>query len=158
MSVSGSYDKPIDVTSELRRAFEQFHDPSSKRPLRHRAASEDGYGEFSISMFAGWVSDFRDIFDFFVNLPDTNKPAEVKPCIWRTMRHDITIEQFLEFRGSQMSQLLDLVSREERLQLGYEVSYDHGQLDEVTTWSRAKWLFATERSFVYINYYSATIH
>ncbi len=158
MSVSESYDKPIDVTSELRRAFDQFHDPLSKRPLRRRAASEDGYGEYEISMCAGWVSDFRDIFDFFVNLPDTKKPLELKPCIWRTMRQDITIDQFLEFRGPQMSQLLHLVGGNELMQVCYEVSYERGQLDEVTTWSRAKWLFATERSFVYVDYHSTTIH
>jgi hypothetical protein len=158
MSANGAYDKPIDVTSELRRAFEQCHDPSSKRPLRRRAASEDGYGAYEISMFAGWVSDFRDIFDFFVNLPDTKKPLELKPCIWRTMRQDITMDQFLEFREFQMSQLRDLVGGNERMQVCYEVAYDRGQLDEVTTWSRAKWLFATERSFVYVDYYSVTIH
>ncbi|HMY21349.1 MAG TPA: hypothetical protein PKA58_33735, partial [Polyangium sp.] len=83
---------------------------------------------------------------------------EGTPCIWRTMRAEITIEQFLEFRGSQMSPLLELVNRDERMQVGYEVAYDHGQLDEVTTWSHVKWLFATERSFVYVDYYGTTIH
>lgn len=158
MSTSESYDKPIDVTSAIHQAFEQFHDPSSKRPLRRRAASEDGYGAYEISMHAGWVSDFRGIFDFFVNLPTTKKPPEGTRCIWRTMRAEITIEQFLEFRGSQMSPLLELVNRDERMQVGYEVAYDHGQLDEVTTWSHVKWLFATERSFVYVDYYGTTIH
>ncbi len=158
MSATESHDKPIDVTLEIHRAFKQFHDPSAKRPLRRRAASEEGYGAYQISIHAGWVSDFRDIFDFFVNLPESKEPPEATPCIWRTMRAEITIEQFLEFRGSQMSRLLELVNRDERMQVCYEVAYDRGQVDEVTTWSHVKWLFATERSFVYVDYYGTTIH
>lgn len=148
----------VDVTSELARAFERDFDPSRARDLRRRSASEDGYGAFDVAMCAGWVSDYRDIFDFFVNLPGTKRPEGPSGTAWRLLEPNQTIEAFLEFRASPLRLLLDLVGADERIREGYVVAYEQGRLDAFTTTSRTKHLFATERSFVFIDAYDTTIH
>lgn len=159
MSTNASMPQPVDVTDALARARAQPRDASRERPLRRRSASEEGYGAYELSLSAGWASDYRDIFDFYVNLPDAIPPNAHERSAWLPLRSDITVEQFLELRTSSLrQQLLSLIDGHERILAAYEVSYEHGQLDEVTTWSRARWLLATERSFVFINAYDTTIH
>ena len=150
--------KPSDVTREMIHAFEHFYDPSNKRPLRHRAASEDGYGAYEISIYAGFRDDFRSLFDFFVNLPGTNKLQGLLSFTWETLKPHTSIDEFLEFQGSAMRSLLELVGSHEHIQEGYIVSEERGRLDEFTTWSRIHWLFATERSFVSVDYYETVLH
>lgn len=149
---------PVDVTDQIARAFERDYDPSHRRDLRRRAASEDGYGAFDVSMCAGWVSDYRDLFDFFVNLPGTKKPDALREHAWRRLEPNLSIEAFLELRNSQLRPLLELVGADERIREGYVVSYEQGRLDEITTTSRTKFLLATDRSFVFVDAYDTTIH
>jgi hypothetical protein len=152
-----STSKHSDVSREMNHAFEKFFDPNLERALRRRAASEDGYGAYDVSMQAGYADEYRSLFDFFVHLHGIDKLRGQKSFVWETMPNR-TIEQFLEFRSSEMHTLLQLAGAQEQIREGYVVFEDRGQLDEITTWSRTRWLFATERSFVYIDYYATVIH
>lgn len=154
-----SWSKTSDVTSEVRLAFEKFYDPAIKRQMRRRAASEDGYGAYELSMIAGYADEFKGLFDFFVNLPGVDKTHRGKSSfVWETLKSDLTIDEFLENRSAEMMTLLDLAKGPERILAGYVVFSDRGQLDEITTWSRTHWILATERSFVSIEYYATVIH
>lgn len=149
---------PVAVTHALARAFERDYDPSRPRDLRRRAASDDGYGAFDISIWAGWAGDYRDLFDFFVNLPGTTKPERTDETVWRVLEPNQTVEAFLELRAAPLRLMLDLVRADDRIREGYVVSYEQGRLDDITTTSRTKLLLATERWFVFIDSYDTTIH
>lgn len=150
--------KRSDVTREMNQAFKSHYDPNLKRNLRVRTASEDGYGAYEVSMRAGYADEYRSLFDFFVNLPGIDKLRGQPSFVWEMMKPNLTIGQFLEFRSSEMQTLLQLAGAQEQIRVGYIVFEDRGQLDEITTWSRTHYLMATERSFVYIEYYATVIH
>lgn len=159
MPTSASKPQPLDVTDALARARAQPRDSSRDRPLRRRAASEEGYGAYALTLCAGWASDYRDVFGFYVHLPDTGASKADARHTWLALSADITVEEFLSLRASSLRvQLLSLLDAAERIQVAYEVSYERGQLDEVTTWSHARWLLVTGRSFVFIDAYDTTIH
>jgi len=153
-----SWSKQSDVTNDVLRAFEKFYDPALKRQMRRRAASEDGYGAYDVNMVAGFADEFKSIFDFFVNLPGMEKYRGSASFVWEILKADLTVEQFLENRSSEMRVLLELAGAQERIKVGYVVFSDRGQLDEITTWSRTHWILGTERSFVSIEYYATVIH
>lgn len=152
------HDKRIDVTSDIFDAFDRFHDPNRTRPLRHHSSSDDGYGEYRLTMYAGSVRDFQTIFDFYVNLPGTERSHLLPQYVWKPIVSNMTLDKQFEFNPQVLRLLVDVVNPSEVLQNGFVVFTEDGRVDEITTCSHLKWLLATERSFVFIDYYSITIH
>ncbi len=153
-----AHEKRIDVTTNVFDAFDRFHEPTRKRSFRTHSSSEEGYGEYRLTTYAAASSDFQNIFNFYVNLPGTDRAHRLPQYVWKPITFNVTIEKLFEFNTQLVRLLGAVMSSTEVLQNGFVVSEEVGRVDEITTWSRLKWLLATDRSFVFIDYHSITIH